>query len=66
VISLGAERNWGPIGQEREGYVGVFPSKFKTLRLKCDVKTTNPDLVVNYRWRRNGGYMGNNSEVFGL
>ena len=63
VISLGADIDWGPVGQDRLGFMNIFPPKHSTLKLKCDVKTTDPDVVAEIRWRRNGGYMGNNSQV---
>lgn len=63
VISLGADIDWGPVGKDRQGFMNIFPPKHSTLRLKCDARSTDPDLIVDYRWRRNGGYMGNNSQV---
>ena len=33
------------------------------LRLRCQVDTTEPDPVLHYKWSRNGGFMGVNSQV---
>jgi hypothetical protein len=63
VISLGADIDWGPVGQQRDGFMNIFPSKAQSLRLKCDAQTTDPGLILNYRWLRNGAYMRNTSKV---
>ena len=63
VVSLGADIDWGPVGQQRDGFMNIFPLKAQSLRLKCDVQTTDPGLVLSYRWLRNGAYLRNTSKV---
>lgn len=66
AVTEGADIDWGPIGQNRDGFMNIFPPKVTSLKLRCDVKTTG-DLdksAITIRWMRNGGYVtGNFTQV---
>lgn len=34
-----------------------------SLQLRCQVEMTDPNLILNYQWIRNGGYMGVGTQV---
>ena len=58
IISLGTDTDWGPIGQDRDGYLNLRSSQHKSLKLRCNVQPIESQEIVNYQWLRNGGYMG--------
>lgn len=64
AVTEGADIDWGPIGQNRDGFMNIFPPKTTSLKLKCDVRTTSDvdKSVVTIRWLRNGGYARNFSQ----
>lgn len=55
--------DWGPIGQDRDGFINIPKSKYKSIKFKCDAKSTILPSNENYYWLRNGGYMGVNTQV---
>ncbi|XP_032782600.2 LOW QUALITY PROTEIN: uncharacterized protein LOC116920568 [Daphnia magna] len=61
AMTEGADIDWGPVGQNRNGFINVSPSKITSLKLKCEVKTTDDahTPAIKIRWIRNGGYVGN-------
>ncbi len=65
VIAEGTDIDWGPIRQNRDGFVNIFPLQATSLKLKCVVQTTNDahKSSVRIRWIRNNGYLGNFSQV---
>lgn len=64
-MTEGADIDWGPVGQNRNGFINVSPSKITSLKLKCEVKTTDDahTPAIKIRWIRNGGYVGNFPQV---
>lgn len=64
AVTEGADIDWGPIGQNRDGFMNIFGPKTKSLKLKCNVETSNDiQHAISIRWLRNGAYIGNSSQV---
>ena len=62
AVTEGADIDWGPIGQNRDGFMNIFPPKTTSLKLKCDIKTTDDvdQSAITFRWMRSGGYVKTN------
>ena len=64
VVTYGADIDWGPIGVNRGGYVNILGSRHKSFHLQCQVETDiQSDTHLQFKWLRNGAYMGVNSQV---
>ncbi len=65
VVAEGTDIDWGPIGQNRDGFLNISPFKAASLKLICAVKTTYDahKSSVRIRWIRNNGYLDKFSQV---